>query len=144
MLRRMSKRKERQYTQYDVERALLIYAGTDNISWAAKQAGVSANTLYNWVHGSSGKLSKYAERFKEIQDIKKSERNKQMSILLQLAFRGIVENIHEARFAELIRLWGIVMDKYRADNLVGTDAAFVLDKILTRDEYLKSVNKRDV
>lgn len=132
----MNKRKERQYNQYDVERALLIYAGTDNISWAAKQAGVSPNTLYNWVHGSNGKPSKYAERINEIQDLKKSERNKQMSILLQLAFRGIVENIHEAKFAELIRLWGIVMDKYIAQNLEGTEAAFVLDKILTHEEYL--------
>ena len=129
------KRQKRTYRPFEVDEALLMYAVSGSMASAAGRIGIPEATLYSWIPGANGKPGKYTERFKEIQGIKKGEREKQMSILLWYAFRGMLEHRQEAKFADFLRLWGTVMDKYIAQGGASTEAGDILDHMMGYDEF---------
>ena len=132
------KKAHRSYTEEDVEQALLqVAVHNGNISSAAKNCHVPMRTIYDWINGHGGKTGKYAKRYEDFCKIKKSEQDRHVSCLLQIAFRGMMDKLEEAKFKDFMILWGIAMDKLLAGSVIGTDAAQALDKILGYRDFMK-------
>jgi len=135
--------RQRQYSAKEIDTALLQLAiWNGNYVAASRESGIPEATIRKWVsRATKTRTPPHLERYNEIVALKKSKRDRMLSCLLEVAFRGIIENMGDFKGRDFLTMFGIVMDKIIAGDSAGTEAGDILEKLLSHPEYAARIRR---